>query len=558
MRRLSKQLCRGKLRATAAIAVALAVVAAPVASARQKTPKTPTAISAPRSDSPLILIASIKKQRLRVYDANGEIATSRISSGRPGFATPTGVFSILEKNVQHRSNIYSGAEMPYMERITWSGIALHAGVVPGYRASHGCIRLPLSFARTLYGLTKIGNRVVVTADDAEPIVFSSPKLFKPLPLDDKTALKLGAAEQSRVAVNDKPDETTTDAMPELPLLIGISPALARAVADMPRDPQRRPTTRVEADQMIQERIARLQAALKAADMAQTAAAAKVDETAKEFAKADAQLQIAQRTTEPLRAAVKNAELKQQDAIRAFETYMSGSTRDASSTSNDAGNREAALESAVLETTRNADAARTDAAKNELSFAEVQARFSAAKAARDIAASALRDAETDLMSAKRELADANKEIRLRSKPISVLVSLRAQRIYVRQGTEPVLEAPIAIAPLSGPLGTHVFTAMRYGSDPNTFDWRLVSAQVPAAGKTFLDDALKRRDRDGPSPQGDALSVRMATAALSAFTIPDDILSMISERARPGASLIVSDRELPLHENGSGTEFVVLTK
>ena len=558
MRRLSKQLCRGKLRATAAIAVALAVVAAPVASARQKTPKTPTTTSAPRSDSPLILIASIKKQRLRVYDANGEIATSRISSGRPGFATPTGVFSILEKNVQHRSNIYSGAEMPYMERITWSGIALHAGVVPGYRASHGCIRLPLSFARTLYGLTKIGNRVVVTADDAEPIVFSSPKLFKPLPLDDKTALKLGAAEQSRVAVNDKPDETTTDAMPELPLLIGISPALARAVADMPRDPQRRPTTRVEADQMIQERIARLQAALKAADMAQTAAAAKVDETAKEFAKADAQLQIAQRTTEPLRAAVKNAELKQQDAIRAFETYMSGSTRDASSTSNDAGNREAALENAVLETTRNADAARTDVAKNELSFAEVQARFSAAKAARDIAASALRDAETDLMSAKRELADANKEIRLRSKPISVLVSLRAQRIYVRQGTEPVLEAPIAIAPLPGPLGTHVFTAMRYGSDPNTFDWRLVSAQVPAAGKTFLDDALKRRDRDGPSPQGDALSVRMATAALSAFTIPDDILSMISERARPGASLIVSDRELPLHENGSGTEFVVLTK
>lgn len=558
MRRLGKQLCRGKLRATAAIAVALAVVAAPVASARQKTPKTPTTVSAPRSDSPLILIASIRKQRLRVYDADGQIATSRISSGRPGFATPTGVFSILEKNVQHRSNIYSGAEMPYMERITWSGIALHAGVVPGYRASHGCIRLPHSFARTLYGLTKIGNRVVVTADDAEPIAFNNPKLFKPLPLDDKTALKLGAAEQSRVAVNDKPDETTTDALPELPLLIGVSPALARAVADMPRDPQRHPTTRVEADQMIQDRVARLQASLKTADTAQTAAAAKVDETTKEFAKADAQLQTARRTTEPLRAAVKNAELKQQDAIHAFETYMSGPMRDASSSSNDAGNREAALENAVLETTRNADAARTNAAKNELSFAEVQARFSAAKVARDVAANALRDAETDLMSAKGELADANKEIRLRSKPISVLVSLRAQRIYVRQGTEPVLEAPIAIAPLPGPVGTHVFTAMRYGADPNTFDWRLVSAQVPAAGKIFLDDARKRRDRDGPSPQGDALSVRMAAAALSAFTIPDDILSMISERARPGASLIVSDRELPLNENGSGTEFVVLTK
>lgn len=558
MRRLSKQLCQGKLRAIAAIAVALAVVAAPVASARQKTSNASTTLTAPRSNSPLILIASIRKQRLRVYDADGEIATSRISSGRPGFATPTGVFSILEKNVQHRSNIYSGAEMPYMERITWSGIALHAGVVPGFRASHGCIRLPHSFARTLYGLTKIGNRVVVTADDAEPIVFNSPKLFKPLPLDDKTALKLGAAAQPRVAVNDKPDETTSDALPELPLLIGISPALARAVADMPRDPQRRPTTRVEADQMMKERIARLQADLKSAETAQTAAAAKVDETAKEFVQANGELQAAQRAAEPLRAAVKNAELKQQDAVRAFETYMSGAITDTSSASNNAGNREAALENAVLEATRNADAARTDAAKNEWSFAEVQARFSAAKAARDAAADALRDAETDLISAKRELADANKDMRLRSKSISVLVSLRAQRIYVRQGTEPVLEAPIAIAPLPGPLGTHVFTAMRYGSDPNTFDWRLVSAQVPAAGKTFLDDARKRRDRDGPSAQEDTLSVRMATAALSAFTIPDDILSMITERARPGASLIVSDRELPDHENGSGTEFVVLTK
>jgi hypothetical protein len=139
---------------------------------------------------------------------------------------------------------------------------------------------------------------------------------------------------------------------------------------------------------------------------------------------------------------------------------------------------------------------------------------------------------------------------------VFVSLRAQRLYVRQGTEPVLEAPISVAPLPGPVGTHVFTAMRYGEDPNTFDWRLVSAQVPAAGKTFLDDVRKRRG-DAAAPAGN-LSVRMATAALSAFTIPDDIMSMISERARPGASLIVSDRELPDHENGSGTEFVVLTK
>ncbi len=555
MRRLGKQLCRGKCHAVAAIGVALAIVAAPVAIAKPRTPKAQETAAAPRSDSPLIIVASLRNQRLRVFDVDGEITSSRISSGRPGFATPTGVFSILEKKVQHHSNIYAGAEMPYMERLTWSGIALHAGVVPGYRASHGCVRLPHSFARTLYSMTKLGGRVVITATDAEPVAFSSPKLFKPLPLDDKTAMKLGSSGHPRVAINDKPDETTTDALPDFPLLIGISPALARAVADMPRDPQRRPATRVEADQLMQERVTRLQAALKSADAAQTAALAKIDESAKEFAQAERQLQDAQRSGEPLRAAVKNAELRQQDAIRAFSAFMSSGT--GSSLTPDAMlDREADLENAVLQATRDADDARTNAAKTEWSFAEVQARYSAAKAARDNVSIALRNAQTDLISAKRELADANNDVRLRSKSISVFVSLRAQRLYVRQGTEPVLEAPISVALLPGPVGTHVFTAMRYGEDPNTFDWRLVSAQVPSAGKTFLDDVRKRRG-DAAAPAGN-LSVRMATAALSAFTIPDDIMSMISERARPGASLIVSDRELPDHENGSGTEFVVLTK
>ncbi|HEY8194901.1 MAG TPA: L,D-transpeptidase, partial [Hyphomicrobium sp.] len=385
-----------------------------------------------------------------------------------------------------------------------------------------------------------------------------PKLFKPLPLDDATAMKMGAANQARVAVNDKAVDSTSDALQELPLLIGISPALARAVADMPRDPQRRPVTRVEADRMMQDKVARLQGALKTADAAQTAATAKADEAVKDFASANDGLQAAQRTAEPLRAAVKTAEKNQQDAIRAFEGYMSTAYTSTSPAANAAGDRETALENAVLDLTLDADTARAEAAKGEMSFAEIQARFSAAQSTRDTALNAVRDAQTDFISAQRALADANKEMRLRSKPISVLVSLRAQRIYVRQGFEPVLEAPIAVAPLPGPVGTHVFTAMRYGSDPNTFDWRLVSAQTPPPGRTFLDDAKRRRGREMPSSQSSAFNVLMANAALDAFTIPDDILSMITERARPGASLIVSDRELPLNENGSGTEFVVLTK
>lgn len=139
--------------------------------------------------SPLLVVVSLRRQKVRVYDANGEIASSRISSGRPGFNTPTGVFSILEKNVYHTSNIYSGASMPYQERITWSGIAFHAGDIPGFPASHGCIRLPFAFSKKLYGLTKLGTRVVVTSEEVEPIAFDSPKLFQPLPADEASAMK---------------------------------------------------------------------------------------------------------------------------------------------------------------------------------------------------------------------------------------------------------------------------------------------------------------------------------------------------------------------------------
>ncbi|MFT3731685.1 MAG: hypothetical protein QM780_09750 [Hyphomicrobium sp.] len=113
----------------------------------------------------------------------------------------------------------------------------------------------------------------------------------------------------------------------------------------------------------------------------------------------------------------------------------------------------------------------------------------------------------------------------------------------------------MSPLKHKVGTHVFTAMRYGSDPNTFDWRLVSAQTPSPGQPFEEG---RKSKRTALAQGQVLDIQMANEALEAFTIPDDIRQTITELARPGSSLIVSDRELPVNENGSGTEFVVLTR
>ena len=131
---------------------------------------------AAKPQGPLIIAISIEKQRLKVYDANGLFAEAPVSTGMRGHPTPMGVFSVIQKQKLHHSNIYSGAPMPFMQRITWSGIAIHAGVLPGYPASHGCIRMPMAFAVKMFGWTKMGARVVVVPGEITPASFSHPLL----------------------------------------------------------------------------------------------------------------------------------------------------------------------------------------------------------------------------------------------------------------------------------------------------------------------------------------------------------------------------------------------
>lgn len=114
---------------------------------------------------PLVLVVSLPAQMVHVYRGGVRIGRSPVSSGKPGKETPTGTFEILQKKQMHHSNLYDNAPMPYMQRLTWDGIALHAGKLPGYPASHGCVRLPLAFAKLLYGVTENGMLVVV-ADEA--------------------------------------------------------------------------------------------------------------------------------------------------------------------------------------------------------------------------------------------------------------------------------------------------------------------------------------------------------------------------------------------------------
>src|SRR4051812_14657855 len=129
-----------------------------------------------KPQGPLIISISIAQQKVRVYDSNGLFAEGPVSTGTASHPTPMGVFSIIQKHKMHHSNIYSGAPMPFMQRITWSGVAMHQGVLPGYPASHGCIRMPAAFAQKMWNWTKMGARVLVTPGDMTPAPFSHPLL----------------------------------------------------------------------------------------------------------------------------------------------------------------------------------------------------------------------------------------------------------------------------------------------------------------------------------------------------------------------------------------------
>ena len=131
-------------------------------------------------DGPVVLVVSLDQQLAYVYRNGIAIGISTISSGKPGKDTPTGVFTILQKNKDHKSNLYNNAPMPYMQRLTWDGIALHGGTLPGYPASHGCVRLPHPFAAKVYGITRTGDTVVVSDARAAPTTLVYPGMLAPV------------------------------------------------------------------------------------------------------------------------------------------------------------------------------------------------------------------------------------------------------------------------------------------------------------------------------------------------------------------------------------------
>ena len=176
------------------------------AAARQARPAPMVEAVAPRdAGEPIMAIVSIKSQKVTFYDAEGWILRAPVSTGITGRETPAGVFAVIEKDKDHHSTLYDDAWMPNMQRITWNGVALHGGPLPGYAASHGCVRMPYGFAEKLFDRTWIGMRVIISPNDAAPVEFSHPALFVP------NAEAMAAAPAEAAALAREADEATRTA-----------------------------------------------------------------------------------------------------------------------------------------------------------------------------------------------------------------------------------------------------------------------------------------------------------------------------------------------------------
>jgi hypothetical protein len=403
---------------------------------------------------PIIAIVSLRSQRITVYDSNGWIVRAPVSSGQKGRETPAGIFSVVEKQAEHYSNLYDDAYMPHMQRITWSGIALHGGPLPGYPASHGCVRMPYDFARLLFGVTKLGMRVIVAPTDVAPV-----EIVHPVPFP--TGPAAGSVAAARAA---EADEAVSKADQARLATVAASREAARAMMHVAED-------------------------LKLKAAAQLAAA-------------DAAV-----------ASAESTEAKEQP-------------EDAKA--------KAAARAAELET-------QWTAAKSEL-----QPKFDAVTSAREAAVMA---ENTRLVAAA-----AARQAALDLQPVSVFISRKTRRLYVRQGFQPILESPVTIRDADRPIGTHVFTAIGRTGGGADMRWSVVSLGGRHADAGADEPHGPPRGRRG-QVEPRATEPGPAKEALDRIAIPQDALERIAGIASPRSSLIISDEALS-SETGKDTEFVVL--
>lgn len=499
-------------RLTLPAIVTIATIAAltalpPEVGAKERTSSAEA--TAPRdAGEPIMAIVSIKSQQITFYDADGWILKAPVSTGVKGRETPAGIFAVLEKEREHYSSLYDDASMPHMQRLTWNGIAFHGGPLPGYAASHGCVRMPYGFARNLFDKTRIGMRVIISPDDATPEEFSHPALLVP--------------DAAAVAAAPERAETLAREAAEAAKAVGETKKAAKQAA--------REASSAKATLRKMER-------LKSSADENLADADKVLERAKSG--------VAKAQEQKLRAAAKVAEAGTKlDAAKAGADANSDAAakadtakaeRQKSAADADLADAEKALEKAKSGEAKAQERKLKAAAK----AAEAAAKRDAAKAdatSKNDAAAKAADAAKEAATRKVDTAKAAEEAKLALEPVSIYISRATQKLYVRRNThkqwpdggevfDASIEVPVNIREPDKPIGTHIFTAM--ASNGAGLRWSAVTIDSG-------DDAKVALDR---------------------VSIPRDVLDRIGPTALPRSSIIVSDEPLS-RETNYRTEFVAV--
>ena len=504
--------------------------------------------AATKPATPLKLIVSIRRQRVSIWDGMQKIAEAPISSGMSGHETPTGVFSILEKNRVHFSNLYNNAPMPFMQRLTWSGVALHAGALPGYPASHGCIRLPYSFAKQLFEMTRIGARVIVARDDVEPLPFTHPRLPVPLPPAEKVA-------------DATPQSGFNQGTPaSVDMLIGVGQAKAAPAGQPAYEPQR---TRASVAAARAAELGRLTDAIAKAEIERDYAEAQAAATVVEARDAQARAAEARASLQPITAA-RDAARRGLNAAEAqlasFVTRNRNIVESGDGALSELEHQEDELENRIEAATFEIEDLEKDIAEKTQTIRSLADLATAADAQKLIAADEARRKAVAVKDAVAAKVAAERAIQRSNLPITVFISRRSGKLTVRQGFEPLFEAEVSISEPEAPLGTHVFTALQYTSGDRNLSWNVVSLTA-AATEVVTKRARTARARGGKVI--DTVDVtrpqlpRTPDVALSRITIPNDVLERIAEYLSPGSTLMISDLDMS-NETGRGTDIVLLTR
>jgi hypothetical protein len=402
--------------------------------------------------------------------------------------------------------------MPFMQRITWSGIALHEGVLPGHPASHGCIRMSHDFAQKLWPITKLGVRVIVARNELEPLEFSHPKLFTPkLKPEPKVAMRtetngLGSERPIRLAQATTSDTSAdpAEASPRLPEVKSAPSEESKAAESAAQ--------RAETPKPIDD--------AKAVDTVKPTEDVKAAETTQPGESTTTDEMKATGALEPSRPADAPPTLSPDDLRKSVET------------------------------------AQPIEPPKAMNAPPAAAQAAPAEAAPDSDAGKPAPAVIDPMkpAAPRLKADQPPK---RSGQVAVFVSRKEKKIFVRQGMIPLFDMPVVIAEPDQPLGVHVFTAMAVTDNGEGMRWNLFTVPNDTSVPVEHRESRRKANKEPPRPIVHLKPPSTAAQALDRIEIPKEAIDRISELLIPGSSLVIADDGLG-RETGRYTEFIVLTR